>query len=394
MLKHLTAHTDGNEIFVNSATFGALPDEEQLFHIAKNVCHIAFRHVQRGMDKEDKKLWVVASSAVVNQLLAQDGHTIPDGMINIKNAHKYTVEEVYNRLIVKNINPNNFNTEDHGKWYPKMKKAKDFLDKFLKGSGDKKEKQRPDSLHPEKQAPDEGEQDMDERKFQKTEKREQWQDNLEDMAKDMECMGGTKAGTEAGNKLMRFGTIGQAEKIVNWKRLLRAALEDDDEVWGHKLSIKQNNWAARIEDRELDEKILTEVVVDTSGSVDDDLLHSFLAQLKTIIRDSELKVGCFDQDFHGFVDIKSGKDIDNFEIKGRGGTNFDIAVNAFSKKADNRIVFTDGCASMPKKEVPAIWVVYGSEEIHPAGGKVIMASESQILGTPNIALEPNAGRTS
>jgi predicted metal-dependent peptidase len=388
-LKHLTVHTDGTEIFINKATFDDFSDEEQIFHIAKNVCHIAFKHIQRGEAKEDKKLWTIAASAVVNQLLAQDGYTVPDGMVKIKNAEKFTVEEVYEKLLEKNVNTNNFNTTDYDKWYPYIKRMKKFVNEMF-GKG---EKRQIDRLHPEKikrqnaeqpkgeqqkaEQQDDGkrpEESTDEREFQKT---EHWKNDLNNMRKEIDSK---DAGTGAGNKLMQFDKIGTAEKVVNWKKLLRAALETDEEAWGHKFSIKQNGWASRIEDREIDEKILTEVAVDTSGSVSNELLHSFLSQLKTLIKDSDLKVGCFDDKFYGFSVIKSVKDIDNFTIQGRGGTDFNKAVEAFSKKADNKIVFTDGCASMPREKVKAIWIVYGDSKISPAGGTVIMASESQIMG--------------
>ena len=58
-------------------------------------------------------------------------------------------------------------------------------------------------------------------------------------------------------------------------------------------------------------------------------------------------------------------------FQGGGGTDFNVVAAAFSPRADNRIVFTDGQAPDPEKYVPAIWVVYGDEEIHPPGGMVI-----------------------
>jgi X-linked retinitis pigmentosa GTPase regulator len=387
---------------VNTAVFDTLTDSEQFFHIAKNVCHIAFNHVRRGEDKENKKLWAVAASAVVNQLLEHDGNEIPEGMVKMKNADKYTVEQVYEKLLEKNVNANKYNTEDYEKWYPKMRRVKKFLTEMLKAGGendqlhptgkgqkpdDKKNggKGKDDKGEPEQGQEQEREQEREQGQEQKQEqgeyderdfKKDSWENDLEKMQKETDEKW---AGEGAGNKYMQMGAVGQAEKVVNWKRLLREAIETEEEIWGHKFSTRHNNWASRIEDKEIDEKILTEVVVDTSGSVSDELLHCFLSQLKTIIRESDLKVGCFDDAFYGFADIKSAKDIDNFVIKGRGGTNFDIAVNAFSKYAENKIVFTDGYAPMPEKNVKAIWVVYGDEKIQPEGGTVIMASEQEIM---------------
>ena len=72
---------------------------------------------------------------------------------------------------------------------------------------------------------------------------------------------------------------------------------------------------------------------------------------------------CFDTVFYGFHDIRNEKDIDDMVFEGGGGTDFNAAVNAFTLRVDNRIIFTDGQAPMPDKPMNAIWVVYGDEEI-------------------------------
>ena len=374
-LWHFTAQTDGVAIQINKATFNHLPEPRQFFLLAHNVCHIAFKHVQRGADK-DKFLWDIASDAVVNQLLRQDGHEIPFDMVNLPVAARYTVEELYRRLRVKQKDPNvqarldecKEKCKGHDQWNNIKSKAKKFVEKILnqendEGSGKKAE-------------------EIDEQKAFKenAHKKEPWKKELEEMA-DNE--GGQEAGKGKGDKLKKFGDVGTAEKIVNWKRLLREAIDEDDERWGHKLSIKENHYSVRLEDREVDEKKFTEVVIDTSGSVGDELVKAFLRQLKVLIRESDLRVGCFDDGFHGFVNITKGKDIDNFVIRGRGGTDFDTAVNAFSKKADNKIVFTDGYAPMPQKEVKAIWIVTGHDKIQPKGGTVIMVPPEKIISNTN-----------
>ena len=63
--------------------------------------------------------------------------------------------------------------------------------------------------------------------------------------------------------------------------------------------------------------------------------------------------------------------IENMTFYGRGGTNFDVAINAFSQRVDNKIIFTDGYADMPKDKSNVIWIVFGDEKINPLGGKVI-----------------------
>ena len=112
--------------------------------------------------------------------------------------------------------------------------------------------------------------------------------------------------------------------------------------------------------------------------MDEDLLRNFLRECKNILTFSKMKAGCFDTVFYGFHDIRNEKDIDDMVFEGGGGTDFNAAVNAFTLRVDNRIIFTDGQAPMPDKPMNAIWVVYGDEEIAPDGGTVIRISPEQL----------------
>lgn len=117
-----------------------------------------------------------------------------------------------------------------------------------------------------------------------------------------------------------------------------------------------------------------EILLDTSASVDTDLLRAFVKGVKALMReDAVIRVGCFDSRFYGFHEIASNRDIDKLELRGAGGTNFTAAVNAFTGDAENRIVFTDGYAEMPDLRCDCIWVVYGNTPIHPKGGRVLYA---------------------
>ena len=121
-----------------------------------------------------------------------------------------------------------------------------------------------------------------------------------------------------------------------------------------------------------------EILLDTSASVDAALLRYFVRGVKALMReDAVVRVGCFDTRFYGFKDISTEEDIDNLELRGAGGTDFNVAVSAFTGDAENQIIFTDGYAEMPEETCNAIWVVYGSIPIHPKGGRVIYVKPSE-----------------
>ena len=109
-------------------------------------------------------------------------------------------------------------------------------------------------------------------------------------------------------------------------------------------------------------------------TVDTELLRAFVKGVKALMQeDAVIRVGCFDTRFYGFREIHSEADIDALELRGAGGTNFTVAVNAFTGDAENQIIFTDGYAEMPEQRCDALWVVYGTTPIHPKGGRVIYA---------------------
>ena len=122
----------------------------------------------------------------------------------------------------------------------------------------------------------------------------------------------------------------------------------------------------------------TEIVLDTSGSINEVLLKNFLRECKNILQHSKVKVGCFDTKFYGFHEIRTEEDIEKMRFQGGCGTDFNAAVGAFSRRVENKIVFTDGKASMPEMPIDAIWIVFGDKKINPKGGRVIYITQEQL----------------
>ena len=190
-----------------------------------------------------------------------------------------------------------------------------------------------------------------------------------------------KTKAEAGGH--SFGPVGEAKAVLDWKKLLKKSIEEEEDRWSYRRSGADNDYMARVEELEDENKSQTEVMLDVSGSVDEEMLKEFLRQLKPILKNSELKVGCFDHRLYPFQEIKNNKDIDRFQIDGGGGTNIDLAVRAFSKKKEvNKIVFTDGYSNdMPRndlKNMNVTWLIYDNNDFHPVCGKVIYVDKRQI----------------
>lgn len=338
-----TAATDGNKIYYNPEFLGGLTIEEQIFILAHEVCHIAFNHISRRKDK-DKNLWNIATDAVINQLLKKDGLKMLDGLIDIPEAIDYDAETYYEKLLQEQKENLDFDrkagNDSHEMWE----------------STDIKEIGKTDTL--------EKEDDISEKDaFKKNRelKKKQLEDLKRSLIKD----------TVTSNEF-NMSNIGGASSLIDWRYILKETINYDVD-WSYKNATIENGViTANLEDKALP---VTEILLDTSGSINEDLLRTFLRECKNILKHSKVLVGCFDTIFYGFKELRTEQDIDNMRFVGGGGTNFDVAVGAFSRRSENKIIFTDGEARMPITPVNAVWIVFGNRKINPKGGKVIYINE-------------------
>lgn len=451
-LKYHTAATDGKNIYVDPNYFASLSENDRLFTIAHEIMHIKFMHMFRLKDKSgvkrDLELWNIATDAIINANLERDGFTIKEGYVNMPEALDYSVEEFYQKLLQekekkeqeqKNIqnqeqgdgqeqekdkdnqqgseqsdeqdnkqgneqnqeqrqeqdNENSEQTEnqnsdegksqgdDHSLWEEAFKEQQNSQ---KKGQRQNENAQKQEQGQEQEQTGEEHTDiDFDEKgEFEdnRKEKREKFKSRREKTEKDIRS---TDKGT------IELGDIGKSKEEIDWKLLLRREVEKTETIWSQRRSIAENNYAYRLEENDIEDEAETEVMIDVSGSVDLELVKSFLRQLKPLLEQSKLRVGCFNEQFWGLVDIKNVKDIDNFTIpRGARGhsawtEDWDLAVRSFTKKREiNKIVFTDGYpypGTMPKDDLKReniIWLVYGNKDFKPCCGKVINITEKQL----------------
>ena len=254
----------------------------------------------------------------------------------------------------------------HNEQQEKSSKKESLLDKLL--GKDKKEKEKTELEKKQEELEGMGEKDA----FKK---------NLEDKKKQLEELKeaiskqASQAGTSTNRDIRNITDIGRAKPLIDWRYVLREAIKYDVD-WSYRNAyIEDGVVTANLEEQPMPE---TEIVLDTSGSIDETLLKNFLRECKNILKHSKLKVGCFDTKFYGFHEIRTEEDIENMVFEGGGGTNFNVAVGAFSRRVENKIIFTDGDASMPDMPLDAIWMVFGGEKINPKGGRVIHITPEQL----------------
>lgn len=343
---------DGSTIFYDPRYMSTLSDNDQLFLLAHELCHIAFEHKERGVGK-DPTVWMSATDAVINQMLKRDGLEIISGGIDYPEAIDYSAEEYYELLLSEKLDI-------------------ELIDGQLEGQ------ETPSDSHSESKQEDTGD-NSDEDESEESYKELPLEEDRDDEDEDDEYTLIEEKESDAGNAVNRdirtVEDIGASAPLIDWRVILPNTINYGVD-WSYSNAILEDNIVRPVlEELPIPE---TEIILDTSWSVDEDLLRNFLRECKNILTFSKMKAGCFDTVFYGFHDIRNEKDIDDMVFEGGGGTDFNAAVNAFTLRVDNRIIFTDGQAPMPDKPMNAIWVVYGDEEITPDGGTVIRISPEQL----------------
>lgn len=354
----IAAATDGKIIYYNPDFLNELNISEQIFIFAHEVCHIAFNHILRSENK-DNDLWNIATDAVINQFLKRDGLTMVQGGVDIKEAINYDVETLYEKLLQNkqslesDKSKQDVGHDSHELWEQAVKKYKE------ENVNEKKDKTGLEKKQEE---------------LEKTGEKDAFKKNLEEKKKQLEGLKeeilkqSLQAGTLANGDVRSISDIGTSKPIIDWRYALREAIKYDVD-WSYKNAIIEDGIIkVNLEEQPIPE---AEIVLDTSDSINNKLLRGFLRECKNILKQSRLKVGCFDTKFYGFHEIKTLSDIDNMILEGGGGTNFEVAVNAFTRRVENKIIFTDGYASMPNTSIDVIWIVFGNKKINPKSGKVI-----------------------
>lgn len=373
-----TAATDGENIYYNPEFINNLIEDEKVFVFAHEVCHIAFDHLKRSENK-NKKIWNIATDSVINSLLKQDGLPLIKGCVDIEGAFNYNAEEMYDKLLKEN-NEQDSNSgkekdsnQDEGNGSSDSSNenvghdSHDMWGKVIEKENNEGETKNKKEEHAKKMA------EAGEKKVFEKNKKERKR-KIEELRKSLASKS-HEPGNSSNGATRDVNDIGTSKVLINWRRILKETITYNID-WSYKnATIEDGVVVAHLEDIP---HPVTEIVLDTSSSVDETLLKNFLKECKNILNVSKIKVGCFDTKFYGFNEVKNDKDIDNMKFKGGGGTDFNVAVNAFTKRVENKIIFTDGCSYMPNKAIDAIWVVFGSKKIKPKGGKVIYIKREEL----------------
>ena len=281
-----TAATDGRYFYYNRNFIGKLTKAECMFLVAHEVEHCVYDHMSRRGSRNPKK-WNAAADYVINwELHEHNIGKIPDPKTSGITAcfdPKYKgmfAEEVYEAL-------------PDGQ-YPEF-------DVHLEPGDDKGEPMT-----------------------------EEERRNLADEIRAAVMQAAKSAGagnTPAGVKRMLKDLT---EPQMDWREILNMNLQSmikNDFTW-MRCSRKAQGSGFYLPGQKEEPKVKAAVSIDCSGSMSDEMLKDLISEVKGIMTqfaDFELDVWCFDTRVYGHAKFSPENidEIDEYEIKGGGGTDFE-----------------------------------------------------------------------
>lgn len=366
-----TAATDGTFLYFSPDFLRDLGEEELDFVMLHEVLHVALSHCTRGKGK-DNDLFNIACDIVVNSTILQENHMDHSTITlrkygeamhlapNGEEGHRYSAEEVYEML------KDPFGRSPIPKGKERGSKGKGTRG----GAGGAEGSFRDDhSLWEE----------MDE------ELREQWLSRVVQAARAVEIRDPSN-----GRGLLP----GFARRIL--RELTRPQI-DWRTVLGEFLQPEINDYSFSPPDRrfgdspfflpdynelgEGDEVHDILFMVDTSGSVSDDLLALAMSEIKGAMEQFNGKlrgwIGFFDTVVMPPIPIEDGTSVRNLHPIGGGGTDFACIFSYVREQMEQKpafiVILTDGYAPFPKesaaKGIPVLWLLC-NDIIDPPWGKV------------------------
>jgi predicted metal-dependent peptidase len=354
-----TAATDGRNFYYNSRFVDMLKPKEVEFLFGHEVLHCVYDHFGRRGDR-DPQLFNIANDYCVNADLKK--HRVGEFITTVPCLYdsKYqdmSSEEIYDILY------ENAEKIDIGSLIDKL------LDDHLDGEG----------------TGEGGDRDGDGKEKGKgrpklsAEERQKIKDEIKEAV-----LAAAAASDGAGNLPAGVKRIieDMTAPKMNWRELLRMQLEStikSDYTW-MRSSRKGWHMDAVMPGMKLDPMIDIAVSIDASGSMGDQMLRDFLAEVAGIMEqfpNYRIHVLSFDTQVYNprQFDSENLDDITGYEIQGGGGTDFDSVFEYFKEneiEPKRHIMFTDGYPNGSwgdEQYCDTVFILHGTTTIKPPFGQ-------------------------
>ena len=354
-----TAATDGRNFYYNSRFVDMLKPKEVEFLFGHEVLHCVYDHFGRRGDR-DPMLFNIANDYCVNADLKK--HRVGEFITSVPCLYdaKYqdmSSEEIYDILY------ENAEKIDISDLIDKM------LDEHLDGEGDG------DGPGKDGDTPGGGKG----RPKLSAEERQKIKDEIKEAV-----LAAAAASDGAGNLPAGVKRIieDMTAPKMNWRELLRMQLEStikSDYTW---MRNSRRGWHmdAVMPGMKLDPMIDIAVSIDASGSMQDQMLKDFLAEVAGIMEqfpNYRIHVLSFDTEVYNpqQFDSENLDDITDYEISGGGGTDFDSVFQYFKEneiEPKRHIMFTDGYPNGSwgdEQYCDTVFIMHGTTSIVPPFGQ-------------------------
>jgi predicted metal-dependent peptidase len=359
-----TAATDGTTFYYNSRFIKMLKPKEIEFLFGHEVLHVVYDHMGRRVDR-DPQMWNIADDYAVNADLKR--HHVGQFITTVPCLYetKYDgkpAEEIYDDLMknVKKINVEDLIDQlldDH------LDDEGEDGDNEGEGEGNKKGK-RPKQMTPEE--------------------RERARQEIK------QAIIGAAQSAEAGTLPKGVERLIQqhTNPVMPWRELIQTNLTSairTDFSW---MRPSRRGWHsdAIMPGMTPGEEIDVVVSIDMSGSISNKQAQAFLGEIGGMMSSFDgykVHVFCFDTDTYNPQDFSSEnmESIDNYEVMGGGGTDFDAIFRYLKENAiepKRLIVFTDGypCGSWGDADYcDTTWIIHGDKNPNPPFGTFALYDE-------------------
>ena len=338
-----TAATDGRTVFVNPGFWNKLTTPEQDGVLLHEVLHAALLHVTRRAGRH-AQIWNAAADIVVNGMIAQEGYQLPEGGLRDEALERLGTEEVYEVLLKKAQPPTPVPMGDLLDAAPEDSAA--VQDQAGEGQGKSEQEagapKAGDGAAKESREAVEG----------------HWRNALEQaqIAAKTLAAGKMPAGIQ---REMPSVLAAQLDwRTYLWRYLTQTPTDFQDfdrRFVGQRMYL----------DSLAGESVQVLVCVDTSGSVGNDEMQTFIGEVREILRaypHMRCELYYADAALYGPFPLKPNSEIP--PPQGGGGTDFrpffvQIETHPFLWGKTVAIYLTDGYGTFPERmpKCPVLWVV-------------------------------------
>jgi predicted metal-dependent peptidase len=354
-----TAATDGKDVFYNPEFLGALTPAHLDGVLLHEVLHAALGHVPRR-GQRDPQQWNVAADIVVNGILTKNGFELPEGALLDSQLDRFSAEEVFALL-----------------------QRQEEKSKLPEGGDDLLEGPPSDADGSAGDSPGAGGPTKKSRKPRTDAERKALEEHWRRAVAEAAAIGRT---TEAGSLplgIERAFDMADQPKL-NWRTVLWRFLTPTPTDFGgfDRRHLSRGLYLETLESESLN--II--ICVDTSGSIDNEMIAQLLAEVDAILR-SYPGLHCWlyyaDADVYGPYRLEAGAPTPTPE--GGGGTDFRpffaAAAELESEFGGGQVVgvyMTDGYGDFPTEAPswPVLWAVTPggqADELFPFGTAVRLA---------------------